>query len=150
MQSRIVHLGLALSVALTIAATVACGGGGDDAPESKATAKPTEPSVQSQPTKAAPAGPTSIALIGKDILFNESELDVKAGPVTIEFDNQDAGVPHNVHVFSGSDATGESVGQTELESGPVKQTLELDLTAGEYFFVCDAHPTTMTGTLVAG
>ena len=87
--------------------------------------------------------------MAKDILFDRARLDVAADSVTIELDHQDAGVPHNLHVFAGSDATGQSIGKTELETGPVKQTLDLDLDAGEYFYVCDAHPSTMTGALVA-
>jgi plastocyanin len=39
------------------------------------------------------------------------------------------------------------MGKTEFVAGPVKQTLTLTLAAGEYFFVCDVHPPTMSGKL---
>jgi plastocyanin len=67
--------------------------------------------------------------------------------VTIQFANKDSGVPHNLHVFQGVDAKGDSVGETDIASGPVTQNLKLNLAAGGYFYRCDAHPTTMNGTL---
>lgn len=69
--------------------------------------------------------------------------------MTISFNNADSGIPHNFHVFEGTDAKGKSVGQTELASGPTEQTLKLSLVAGVYYYQCDAHPTTMKGVLTA-
>jgi plastocyanin len=107
------------------------------------------PTPATSPTRAAatPAPGNTLTLVGKDLKFDKSSLQAKAGTVVIAFDNQDNGVPHNVHVFKGNDATGESVGMTDVVAGPVKQTLTLDLVAGTYFYHCDVHPTTMTGTL---
>jgi hypothetical protein len=65
---------------------------------------------------------------------------------TITFDNQDTTLAHNVHVLSAPQ--GKSFGLSKLAIGPVKETVPpLSLPAGSYFFQCDAHPTTMTGTL---
>lgn len=89
-----------------------------------------------------------LQLVSRNTLFDKSELRATAGEITIEHDNQDGGILHNVHVYRGTDATGESVGMTELEAGPSQQTLTLTLEAGEYFYVCDAHPATMTGQLI--
>ncbi len=142
---------LAVGAALVLAGSAACGGGGgneaagDRDPAASAT-QPTQPPAE--PTVPAAAEPTTLKIGAKDILFDVDRLVAPAGPVAIELDNQDGGVPHNLHVHRGSDATGDSVGKTELEAGPVKQTLGLELDSGEYFYVCDAHPTTMTGTLV--
>ena len=36
---------------------------------------------------------------------------------------------------------------TDVAAGPIKQTLDLDLKAGDYYFQCVVHPTTMFGTL---
>ena len=58
------------------------------------------------------------------------------GHVTIEVDNRDDGVNHNLHL---ADAPGEPT--TDLEAGPVVQQLEVELPAGRYRFVCDIHPT---------
>lgn len=65
---------------------------------------------------------------------------------TLTFDNQDTTLAHNLHVLSGPQ--GKSYGLSKLTIGPVKETVPpLSLPAGTYYFQCDAHPTTMTGTL---
>jgi plastocyanin len=107
-------------------------------------------------TATAPAGETATAPSGEattleiaavNVLFDKTELTAPAGKIIIKLDNRDGGVVHNINVFDGEDATAESVGATELEAGPVEQTLELELEPGSYFFQCDAHPATMSGTL---
>ncbi len=108
---------------------------------------PNQPASTVAAPAAAPAAPSSLVLVASNILFDKKELKAVAGDVTIEIDNQDKSVPHNLHVFSGADATGTSVGKTEMEPGPVSQSLAVKLTKGAYFFQCDVHPTTMTGTL---
>ena len=89
---------------------------------------------------------TTVTLVAKNIKFNEDKLEAKAGKVTVVVDNQDTGVPHNVHVYKGKDAKGDSIGSTELSNGPKKEEVTLDLPADDYFYVCDAHPN-MKGTL---
>jgi len=98
---------------------------------------------------ASPAagGGTTLALTAQSILFDKTKLEAKAGAVTIEFDNKDGGIPHNVHVYKGSDTTGDSVGMTDITAGPTKQTLTINVAAGAYYYQCDVHPTTMSGTL---
>jgi plastocyanin len=91
---------------------------------------------------------TTITIVGVSSTFDEEELEAPAGPITIVFDNQDSGIVHNVRFFDGDDADADVVGETELEIGPIEQTLEMELDEGSYFFQCDAHPATMTGTLV--
>jgi plastocyanin len=102
------------------------------------------PSVVGAATGSAGGG---IDIVGRDTKFDVTELSASAGVVTIRFDNLDAGIVHNLHVFRGASAQGESVGQTTFAAGPVKQELQVNLSAGAYFFECDAHPTTMKGTL---
>jgi plastocyanin len=114
------------------------------------TAEPPTPAPTSAPAGTATPGGnagTTLTIIGASSTFDEEELTAPAGPITIIFDNQDGGVIHNVHFFNGDDADGETVGETELEVGPVEQTIEMDLQAGDYYYQCDAHPTTMSGTL---
>jgi plastocyanin len=96
---------------------------------------------------SAPASEARIALVARDTAFDQSALTAPSGSVTIAFSNKDGGVVHNVHVFDGREATGKSLGQTELSVGPSDQELKLDLAAGAYYFQCDAHPATMKGTL---
>ncbi|HXF50194.1 MAG TPA: cupredoxin domain-containing protein [Dehalococcoidia bacterium] len=109
----------------------------------------------------APAGPTptpaaqveEITIVAKNILFDLDEIRVKAGSqVKLTVDNQDGGVPHNWALYESESAA--TAGQapivaTPLETGPVKQELVFDAPdPGEYFFRCDVHPTTMTGTFI--
>src|ERR671931_36503 len=68
---------------------------------------------------------------------------------TLTFNNQDAGVPHNVVIFKGKDATSPVAFRGQLFPGPATQRYQVSaLPAGRYFYHCDAHPDAMTGTLV--
>jgi hypothetical protein len=79
--------------------------------------------------------------------FDVTELSAPADqPFTICFDNQDPSVPHNVNVLDVQGGT--SLAKTEIVPGPVQQLMDVPAqAAGTYFFQCDVHPTTMTGTL---
>jgi plastocyanin len=94
-----------------------------------------------------PAAGTTLTLIAASTLFDKEELQAPAGHVTIVLDNRDPGIPHNLQVFRGDNAQGDSLGMTEIANGPVQQTLELELEPGAYFYQCDVHPTSMKGTL---
>ncbi len=98
-------------------------------------------------TPAAGGAATTLKLVAQNILFDTSKLTAPAGTITIDFDNKDGGIPHNLHVFKGTDASGPSVGATAVEPGPVQQTLTLKLSPGTYYYHCDVHPATMTGIL---
>jgi plastocyanin len=83
-----------------------------------------------------------VTVVADDIAWDVDCLEAPAGaPLTIVIDNQDDGVPHNMHV---KDAPGGP--KTDLEAGPVTQELDVTLDAGDYEFVCDIHPN-MVGTL---
>ncbi|MHB8376318.1 MAG: cupredoxin domain-containing protein [Dehalococcoidia bacterium] len=115
-----------------------------------ATAAPAGTPVAGTPAAATPASgsaTTTLKLVGQNLLFDKAKLTAPAGTVTIAFNNKDGGVSHDVRVFKGTDATGASVGATALAPGPVQQTLTLQLSPGTYYYHCDAHPTTMSGTL---
>jgi plastocyanin len=119
-------------------------GGGVATPTPSAAGTPASTATASDVT---PAAGGALQIAGVSSTFDVDELTATAGSVTIEFDNRDAGVVHNLHVFKGANAQGESVDATDIEVGPVQQTLTIELEAGDYFYQCDAHPTTMKGTL---
>jgi plastocyanin len=65
---------------------------------------------------------------------------------TLRFDNQDAGIPHDVDI---RDAAGATVFKTDIFPGVEARDYSVPaLAAGEYSFVCTVHPN-MTGTLSA-
>lgn len=99
-------------------------------------------------TLAAPQGAASGG-------FDPSALTVQAGaPITLEFDNQDPGVPHNVVIFGEDPAANPDatpIFSGELVTGVATATYDVPpLQAGTYFFHCEVHPATMVGTIEAG
>jgi nitrite reductase (NO-forming) len=125
-------------------------------PEPTESAEPSATDAP-QPTPSenvAPAGEcspkgTTIDVMAMNSAFDADCLAAPAGePFEIVFDNMDAGIPHNVAIYTDETAsTALFVGETI--NGPDVITYEVPaLDAGTYFFRCDVHPTTMTGTFV--
>jgi len=85
------------------------------------------------------------------IRFDQSELTAQAGgTVTVRFDNEDGGVPHNWALYIDDSASEAIAGANEgICTGPCSDDITFELPApGEYFFRCDVHPTQMTGTFI--
>jgi cytochrome c oxidase subunit II len=103
------------------------------------------PSAAPSGSPSPGAGPT-INLVARNVSFATTSLTAPANtPFTIAFDNEDPSVPHNVQI---KDAGGSSVFRGEIVTGPVQIAYQIPaLAPGTYTFVCDVHPTTMTGTL---
>ena len=78
--------------------------------------------------------------------FTTDKLVVPADtPLQLTFDNQQAGVPHNVHIRQGEAPLFEG----EDVTGPASVVYDVPaLPAGEYTFLCSIHPP-MTGTLIS-
>jgi plastocyanin len=83
-----------------------------------------------------------------NIAFETKDLKAPAGaPFQIEFDNKDAGIPHNIAI---KDASGSDVFTGEIFPGVAVKTYDIPaLPAGAYTFVCTVHAN-MTGTITAG
>jgi len=97
----------------------------------------------------------SLTEVAKGTAFQEACLVADAGKsFVIDFDNQDpasATGPHNIVIFkTAADVSNPSsalfTGDPVL--GPAKVNYDVkSLSAGDYYFHCEFHPTTMIGTL---
>ena len=112
----------------------------------EANASPPPPPSGGPAPSGAAAGPV-LAVTALNLAFNPTALQAPADtPFKIDFDNQDASVPHNIAIHEGG-PTGAEVWKGEIFPGPVKKTYDVPpLKAGTYGFVCSLHPN-MTGTL---
>lgn len=117
-------------------------------------AQPSPTSQAAPPTSSPPpvtcpkgglelAAPAGAAATG----FAETTLSAPADKAfTICFDNQDSSVPHNVDVYDHQGGT--SIAKGNVITGPAQELLDVPgEPAGTYFYQCDIHPQTMTGTL---
>ena len=87
---------------------------------------------------SASAGAAAKGFDAKTLEANSTEN------IVVTFQNNDPGVVHNFAIMNGT----TKLGNTDFAPGPGKQVLTIAaLPPGTYQFLCQAHPTTMTGTL---
>ena len=100
---------------------------------------------------ASAADPSvTINLTAQNISFDTNRIQVPAGgSVTVKFTNRDGGVPHNFAVYESS-AAKKTIFKGKRITGPdtITYTFTAPSKPGDYFFRCDVHPATMTGTFV--
>jgi nitrite reductase (NO-forming) len=106
---------------------------------------------------AAPTGSTAscaphgnvVDVTAQNMAFSASCLAAPANkPFTIEFMNMDPGIPHNVAIYTDSNAS-QALFTGSLVAGPATVTYKVPaLKPGTYYFRCDVHPTQMFGTFV--
>jgi plastocyanin len=111
-----------------------------EGPEEEEPVGPTEGSEQGQaggksgesPASKGAAASTTLQLAADptQLLFDQDELDAKAGQVTIEFENPSA-IPHNVVILK---AGKELAGFEPITEGAEDLTAELE--AGSYEYIC--------------
>lgn len=149
-------LPLVLLFAGVICGAMRTNGSSKSAQFASAQASPTAGASPAAAATTAPQGANavSITVVGKNVAFDETSLTAGVGQtVNITFDNQDAGVPHNIHFYSDAGYT-QTVdnAQTSLQAGPVKQTVSFASPSqpGKYYFRCDVHPDQMKGTITFG
>ena len=93
------------------------------------------------------AGRDPVSIVASGIAFTTTDVTAPADAAfVIAFDNQDAGVPHNVAIADASDA---EVFKGDIFPGVETRDYQVPaLAAGDYTFACTVHPN-MTGTLTA-
>jgi len=87
-------------------------------------------------------------VVAQDIAFDTSTIELVADvPSTITFENRDAGVQHNIAIYTDS-TLAEELFNGELITGPDTVQYPIPpLAVGEYYFQCVVHPA-MNGTVV--
>jgi len=134
-----------LSVILLAACTSADAGWTYAPAPSKAPVPSSSGSASAAPGGSAAANVVIISASG--IKFEQTEVTAPANtPFQIQFENKDAGTPHNVAIHLGG-STGAELFKGTVFNGIETRTYDVPaLDAGTYAFVCSVHPT-MIGTL---
>ena len=156
---------LIVSAGMLVAGCTAPGGDGIQPTPTETVTTPAEtetPTGTETPAATATTGVTTAAttaageenvtvdIAADNMAFDTDTITVPAGAnVTMFFDNQDDGIPHNVAVYTDSSAA-EEIFVGETITGP--ETTTYIFTApeepGTYFFRCDVHPQQMTGDFI--
>jgi plastocyanin len=151
--------------ATQVASTATATAGEVQAPPTESSAAPTSTPIPQQPvgqapTQAAPPpAPTStpvppppvvqpqgLMIVAKGAKFIPTQLTALAGSsITITFDNQDAGIAHDLIVYTPS---GAIAAQIPAFAGVAQQlAMFTPGGGGNYFFKCSLHPLSMTGAI---
>jgi len=94
---------------------------------------------------------TALAIVASDNKFDKDCMAVPPDQAfTIEFDNEDVGIPHNVSLYDTANGD-ETLYEGEIIYGPGKITYTVPAQAeGTYEFICDPHAEFMRGTFIVG
>ncbi len=122
--AAMLHRPIRTFAAVVLVAVVLTGCGGDDEP------------ADGPPDDCTPIEDGAFTMIAENISWNVDCLQVEVGTeITFTVDNRDRGVGHNLSVFGPSGKE-----KTDIEIGPVTQTLVYDATTeGYHQFACDPH-----------
>ncbi len=141
-------LSAAILSAILVAACTTADAGWTYAPApSKAPAPSGSGSASAGPSGSG--NPNLVIISASGIKYEQTTLTAPANtPFQVQFENKDAGVPHNVSLHLGG-ATGAELFKGTIFNGIETRTYDVPaLDAGAYAFVCSVHPT-MVGTLNA-
>ena len=94
------------------------------------------------------AGGGGLTVTAKDLAFNTKEIDLPAGQaITLTFDNQDAGVVHNIAIYTDASKAKNLFRGAQFPGVASNPYAIPALDPGTYYFQCDVH-NTMNGTVV--
>jgi len=144
-------MSLAILTIVALAACTTAAPGWTYAPAPSATPPPSGAPSASAAASGGPAasGGAVVDISASGIKYEQDAVTVAAGkPFQIQFNNKDAGVPHNVTIHQGG-PTGPELFTSQPFNGVATRAYNIPaLDAGAYSFVCTVHPT-MVGTLTA-
>lgn len=109
---------------------------------------------QTASANVTPTGPIKqVTITAHNLKWDTSTITVPAGSsIQLTVDNTDNAIPHNFSLYTDEAAATKGarpLAGTKPTAGPVQEhTLFNAPAAGTYYFRCDVHPTTMTGTFV--
>jgi mono/diheme cytochrome c family protein/plastocyanin len=108
-------------------------------------AAPASAAPSGEPAASSDANAATVSVVASGIQFTTPAVTAPADqPFVIDFDNQDASVPHNIQI---KDSSGAVVFTGETFNGVATRQYQVPaLAAGTYPFICTVHPN-MTGTL---
>ena len=94
---------------------------------------------------------TALQITAEDNKFDKDCMAVPADQTfTIELDNKDWGIPHNVSLYDTANGS-KTLYKGEVVYGPRKITYTVPAQAkGSYAFICDPHAEFMRGTFIVG
>jgi plastocyanin len=92
---------------------------------------------------------TDITISAANVAFNTDTITAAAGKqITVHFDNKDS-VAHNIAFFDDKSAKKKIYVGSDVQGGATADySFKTPTKPGSYFFRCDIHPTSMTGTFV--
>jgi plastocyanin len=97
--------------------------------------------------ETAPAQASGQALSAASVAFDTDQLTFAANEeTTLPFNNEDS-APHNFSIYEDESAEQDLFVGAEATGGSAIDYQIPPLDKGEYFFRCDLHPSSMTGTV---
>ena len=97
------------------------------------------------------ANGTAVQISAYDNKFDKDCMAVPPDQAfTIEFKNDDRGIPHNVSLYDNSSGSEKTLFKGDITDGGTVTYQVPAQPKGKYVFRCDPHPEFMVGTFIVG